>query len=237
MTHSKYHDYSTPFNGSNTLESIPGSFAALQQQFAVCPRINHPCFEPALLFTILPFNMVRSILLMLLLLVVSCAPLVLGNAAPLLEDIRAALDLPGDPNVSPNWVDSYSFGDRCYCITNFDHGIGSVWVDTPLGYMTVYAVCELLGEGPGADGRPLYNDIQCGNGPPNDAGDEERCPGRTEYGENGCKYIGPKWNFEPFMEGNTTSSPPGAGEPDGTEQPSTFSDFLEIIGSFFIWQA
>jgi hypothetical protein len=40
-----------------------------------------------------------------------------------------------------------------------------------------------------------YNDVQCGNGPANDAGDEDTCPGRIEYGAVGCKYIGPKWNF------------------------------------------
>jgi hypothetical protein len=45
----------------------------------------------------------------------------------------------------------------------------------------------------------LYNDIQCGNGPANDAGDEDDCPGRTEHGQEGCKYIGPKWNFAPFL--------------------------------------
>jgi hypothetical protein len=126
--------------------------------------------------------------------------LVFGKA-PLLEDNVAILNVAGLPDVNGGWTDSYSDGDSCYCATTFDHGIGTIVVDTPLGKMTVREVCEMLGEGPtgSRQGRPLYNDIQCGNGPPNNAGDETGCPGRTEYGQEGCKYIGPKWNFDPFL--------------------------------------
>lgn len=44
---------------------------------------------------------------------------------------------------------------------------------------------------------------QCGNGPPNSAIDETECPGRIEYGAEGCKYIGPLWDF-----GNVQTSVP-----------------------------
>jgi Malectin domain len=116
--------------------------------------------------------------------------------APLMEDNTAILDVAGRSDVNPNgWADSYSVGNACYCKTNFDHAIDVIAVSTPLGNMTVKQACTLLGPGPGWEGRPRYNDIQCGNGPPNQAGDETPCPGRVEYGKVGCKYIGPKWNF------------------------------------------
>jgi hypothetical protein len=133
------------------------------------------------------------------------------GAAPLLEDnVAIRNDLPGRSDVSEfSWADSYSDGDSCYCSSSFDHDIGSVEVDTPLGAMSIRDVCELLGDGPtgSKDGRPLYNDIQCGNGPANSAGDEDDCPGRTEYGQEGCKYIGPKWNFAPYLPPPPAAAP------------------------------
>jgi hypothetical protein len=126
------------------------------------------------------------------------AATVFGQVAPLLEDNTAIVDVPGRSDVDPStWGDSYSNGDDCYCHTTLDHNIGPVIVTTPLGDMTIEQICNLLGDGPGGGftGRLLYNDIQCGNGPPNEAGDETDCPGRIEYGQEGCKYIGPKWNF------------------------------------------
>ena len=106
-------------------------------------------------------------------------------------------------------MDSYSDGDSCYCSSNFDHDISGVNIDTPLGIMNISSICALLGNGPTGSrvGRPWYNDIQCGNGPANTAGDEDDCPGRTEYGQEGCKYIGPKWNFIPHMPKNPVSPP------------------------------
>ncbi|EEC46042.1 predicted protein [Phaeodactylum tricornutum CCAP 1055/1] len=74
----------------------------------------------------------------------------------------------------------YSFGDKCYCATTFDHDIADVLVETPQGWMTIRQACEVLGPGPGIEGRLVYNDIQCGNGPPNNAGDEHVYPGRTD---------------------------------------------------------
>lgn len=122
--------------------------------------------------------------------------------APLMEDNASIrTDIVGLPNPGPlRWADSYSDGDSCYCATTFDHNLALVKVDTPLGSMTVKEVCDLLGEGPtgSSDGRPHYNDIQCGNGP-SVVKDEVTCPGRTEYGQDGCRYIGPKWNFAPHL--------------------------------------
>jgi hypothetical protein len=98
----------------------------------------------------------------------------------------------------PSWKDSYSVDDQCYCDTTFDHAVGEIEVQTPAGPSTVAEVCALIGPGPGADGNPIYNDVQCGNGPANDAGDETSCPGRIDQGESGCMTIGPSWNLNRF---------------------------------------
>ncbi len=111
--------------------------------------------------------------------------------------LNEILQVPG----GASWADSYSVGDQCYCSTSFDHNIGPVEVDTPVGRITVREACDLIGPGPGRGDRPLYNDVQCGNGPPNDAGDEDWCPGRVDVqGTNdqrkqGCNHIGPTWKF------------------------------------------
>jgi hypothetical protein len=129
------------------------------------------------------------------------APLIYSDdgVAPLLEDnVSIRTDVSGRVPNPRTWGDSYSVGDSCFCATSFDHDIGPVMVDTILGEMTIKEVCDLLGEGPGIEDRPRYNDIQCGNGPPNNAGDEDDCPGRIEHGKDGCRYIGPMWNFSPF---------------------------------------
>lgn len=102
-------------------------------------------------------------------------------------------DVQRDPG--SNWSDSYSVDGRCYCDTTYDHGIGDVVVDTPVGPRTVREVCEAIGPGPGAEGNPVYNDVQCGNGPPNDAGDEDWCPGRVDQGRDGCCTLGPLWDL------------------------------------------
>ena len=96
-----------------------------------------------------------------------------------------------------SWADSYSDGDRCYMWTTWDHGVGDVTVDTPVGPMTIRDLYDRLDEGPGHTGRPLYNDIQCGNGPTNDHNilDEVLCPGLVEYGREGCGQIGPMWDL------------------------------------------
>jgi hypothetical protein len=44
----------------------------------------------------------------------------------------------------------------------------------------------------------IYNDVQCGNGPENTAGDEDvgQCPGRVDLGKAGCNQIGPLWDLD-----------------------------------------
>ena len=109
-------------------------------------------------------------------------------------DIVLVVDVVGrDPG--SGWSDSYSVGSRCYCESTFDHNIGGIEVATPFGTRTVRQVCDALGPGPGSAGRPVYNDIQCGNGPPNDAGDEHDCPGRVDIGRQGCGHLGPRWHL------------------------------------------
>lgn len=83
--------------------------------------------------------------------------------------------------------------------TTFDHDIGGFEVETPKGRMTIKALFDDLEQGPGASGRPLYNDIQCGNGPANTAPDEVECPGLVEYGRDGCGQIGPMWDLSESM--------------------------------------
>lgn len=107
-----------------------------------------------------------------------------------------------DVQMSPGsgWSDSYSVDGRCYCDTTFDHNIGDIEVDTPYGTFTVYEICDAIGPGPGAGGHPVYNDIQCGHGPANDAGDEDWCPGRVDQGEAGCCTAGPTWDLSVLAE-------------------------------------
>ena len=147
--------------------------------------------------------------------------------APLLEDNTTIADVPGRDDANPySWWDSYSVNERCYCNSTLDHKIGDVLVETVLGTLTVRRVCNLLEEmgQPGAVGRPRYNDIQCGNGPANDAGDETTCPGRVEYGAEGCAYIGPTWKLDEFVDetndnGGGGSSGPSAGAPRNQPTP------------------
>lgn len=96
------------------------------------------------------------------------------------------------------WADSYSVDGRCFCASSFDHNIGGIMVDTPAGPRTVLEVCEAIGPGPGIGDNPIYNDIQCGNGPANDAGDEDWCPGRVDLGQEGCCTAGPTWDLSGF---------------------------------------
>ncbi len=102
-------------------------------------------------------------------------------------------------NPQPGWKDSYAVGGRCYCDSNgFDHGLDAKNAPTPFGSKNVVAICadiaRVLGSGPAA-GRIPYNDIQCGNGPANDAPDEAGCPGRVDIGPEGCNQIGPTWDL------------------------------------------
>jgi hypothetical protein len=99
----------------------------------------------------------------------------------------------------PNWKDSYAVDGKCYCDSNgFDHGLDTKTAPTPFGRKSVVQICadieRVLGAGP-LQGRIPYNDIQCGNGPANDAPDEAGCPGRVDIGPAGCNQIGPAWDL------------------------------------------
>ncbi|CAM9467044.1 unnamed protein product [Ectocarpus sp. 12 AP-2014] len=113
------------------------------------------------------------------------------------EDIVRIIDVEGVVPGGASWSDSYSVGSKCYMQTTFDHDIGEVVVDTPQGPMKIGELFDLLEPGPGSQDRPLYNDIQCGNGPTNSHQilDEILCPGLVEYGIEGCGQIGPMWDL------------------------------------------
>jgi hypothetical protein len=104
-------------------------------------------------------------------------------------------------NPKPGWKDSYAVGGKCYCDSNgYDHGLDRKTAPTPLGPKNVVEICDAikakLGTG-STQGRIPYNDIQCGNGPANDAPDEapSACPGRVDIGPSGCQQKGPKWDL------------------------------------------
>ncbi|MEM9983890.1 MAG: carbohydrate-binding protein, partial [Bacteroidota bacterium] len=83
----------------------------------------------------------------------------------------------------------------------------------PIGLV---AVCDELKQHPQyrafASGDPAYNDIQCGNGPFNNAADESGCPGRVDQGSAGCNVIGVTWDTawlatRPRFSGDTPPDP------------------------------
>lgn len=100
----------------------------------------------------------------------------------------------------PNWADSFSSGGKCYCDSNFDHGLDGMQVDTPQGKVSIKEACKMAGK-PSGKPEQYYNDIQCGNGPANKAPDEKVCPGIAEtgggdkYSGPGCNKKGPKWDL------------------------------------------
>ena len=121
----------------------------------------------------------------------------------------------------PSWADSYSSNGQCYCDSTFDHDAGDLLIETPAGTRTARQVCAAIGPGPGKAGNPIYNDLQCGHGPPNTAGDEHVCPGRVDQGASGCSVIGPTWNLARFFSAPTpTPEPTPAPEPAPTPEPA-----------------
>jgi hypothetical protein len=141
------------------------------------------------------------------------------------SDVVKVINVPGGVTPGSNWADSYSVGKRCYCESTFDHDIGPIKVNTPLGVMTVRDVCDLLGSGPGSSGRPKYNDIQCGNGPANNLGDEDACPGRIDIGVVGCGQIGPMWNFS-----SVVPSQPTFPNPQPVASPALVPTISSVVG-------
>ncbi len=116
--------------------------------------------------------------------------------------VLAALPAFGQPvNPQPGWADSYERGGICYIRSTLDHNVGPIVVSTPVGNRTVAQVliAQNRANVPAYQiGDPLYNDVQCGNGPANDNGDENpgNCPGRVDQGSAGCNVIGPRWDLK-----------------------------------------
>ena len=103
-------------------------------------------------------------------------------------------------NPKPNWKDSFEANGLCWCDSNgYDHGLDTkTYVLNGTPYL-IPDICEELENHPlyraMQDGDIPYNDIQCGNGPANDAADEAGCPGRVDIGPDGCDDIGPLWDI------------------------------------------
>ena len=97
------------------------------------------------------------------------------------------LPVPGIPPAGLPWADSYSHQNKCYVFSTFDHNADELTI----GGMNVVTI-QNTQNGPGIDqADAIYNDVNCGNGPPNTAGDEVWCPGRVDMGTAGCVIAGP----------------------------------------------
>lgn len=104
-------------------------------------------------------------------------------------------------NPSAGWRDSYQANGLCWCdSSNFDHGLDSKTVTINGTAYSVEDICDELQNHPlfraRQTGDPVYNDIQCGNGPFNDAPDEPGCPGRVDLGSGGCSELGAAWDMD-----------------------------------------
>ncbi len=116
-------------------------------------------------------------------------------------------DIYAQWNPQPNWRDSYDANGLCWCdSSNFDHGLDTKTVNINGTDYLVMDICDELQYHPlyraRLSGDPTYNDIQCGNGPYNDAPDEAGCPGRVDLGPDGCWILGPGWDMD-WLESRT----------------------------------
>ena len=159
----------------------------------------------------------------------------------LLPLIASASIYANNAEAKPGWADSFSSGGKCYCDSNFDHGLGGMQADTPQGKMNMKDVCDLVGKPSSGGDKQYYNDIQCGNGPANEMWDEKDCPGIPDDSLKGddkykkgakCQEKGPKWDFggqeaeelpeaEPDTEESTAEEPTAeddAAEDDAAEE-------------------
>ena len=88
------------------------------------------------------------------------------------------------------WADSYMDSDGlCWIRSTLDHGAGDLRVTVASGRtITVRQAFAEVGAGPGQHGDLAFNDVQCGHGPANNAGDEDinQCPGLVTRGRDGC---------------------------------------------------
>lgn len=111
-------------------------------------------------------------------------------------------------NPIAKWMDSYSIvadngKEYCFIDSTLDHNIGESSFDLPEGGTIKVADARdrqtthpfYRERTDGID--PIYNDIQCGNGPANNFGDEDvdQCPGRIDMGRGGCGIQGPRFTF------------------------------------------
>lgn len=118
--------------------------------------------------------------------------------------IGSYAQLPGTQQPGgKGWADSFKANGLCWCDSTFDHDLD----DASKVSFTINGVkrnikdiCDELKNHPLVrdykSGDPIYNDIQCGNGPANTAIDETQCPGRVDLGRDGCSELGPKWDIE-----------------------------------------
>ena len=120
----------------------------------------------------------------------------------------------------PGWTDSFAANGFCWCAsTNYDHELDTKSLRINGTNYNIVDVCDELKNHPSyrafQNGDAPYNDIQCGNGPANNADDEQQgsgCPGRTDLGPDGCDQIGPTFDMEWLASrsrfgGNTTTNP------------------------------
>lgn len=107
----------------------------------------------------------------------------------------------GDP--VPQWVNSYSVDDSCYCAPKIDASLSKKISPTPVGGKSIGQICERIGQGPGLIfendefNYPVYTDAQCGNGPAvqSDAANED-CEGRLTDDDIICMGTGPVWDLK-----------------------------------------
>jgi hypothetical protein len=105
------------------------------------------------------------------------------------------------PAPQANWHDSYSVNGVCYIDGGTDHNaLSMLWTINGVT-RSVGAWIPFLKTGPGLGNNHTYNDVQCGHGPANDAGDEDAypqgCPGLIIIGSReGCNVKGPTWQLK-----------------------------------------
>jgi hypothetical protein len=105
------------------------------------------------------------------------------------------------PAPQASWKDSYSVNGVCYLDGGTDHNALSMLWTIDGVTRTVGAWIPFIKTGPGRGNNHIYNDVQCGHGPANDAGDEDAypvgCPGLIIVGSReGCNVKGPTWQLK-----------------------------------------
>ena len=143
----------------------------------------------------------------------------------LLFNIASYGQLPdGQTPGGKSWADSYQANGLCWCDTTFDHDLDDInKVSFTINGVkrNIRDICDELQYHPLVrdyrDGDPIYNDVQCGNGPANTAIDEVQCPGRVDEGRDGCSVIGPRWDIE-WLESRERFG--------GSEEPEPETNFV-----------